>query len=116
MGLDVGDRWSQICALDQESGEVVEEGRVRTSAEALGRRSRGPRMRVVLEVGCQSPWIGDPDSRQGGYLALLGLLIEEGQAQRKRRKKSPKTFLTNGVSLPRRQVSAAFLITSAWVG
>ena len=57
VGLDVGDRWSQICVLDQESGEVVEEGRVRTGAEALGRRFRGARMRVVLEVGCQSPWI-----------------------------------------------------------
>lgn len=57
VGLDIGDRWSQICVLDQESGEVVEEGRVRTRAEALERRFRGPRMRVVLEVGCQSPWI-----------------------------------------------------------
>jgi transposase len=57
VGLDVGDRWSQICVLDQESGEVVEEGRVRTRAAALERRFRGPRMRVVLEVGCQSPWI-----------------------------------------------------------
>ncbi len=57
VGLDVGDRWSQVCVLDQESGEIVEEGRVRTSAEALERRFRGPRLRVVLEVGCQSPWI-----------------------------------------------------------
>ncbi len=57
VGVDVGDRWSQLCVLDEESGEVVEEGRVRTCAEALGRRFRGARMRVVLEVGCQSPWI-----------------------------------------------------------
>ena len=57
VGLDVGDRWSQLCVLGQESGEIVEEGRVRTRAEALSRRFRGPRMRVVLEVGCQSPWI-----------------------------------------------------------
>jgi transposase len=57
VGLDVGDRWSQICVLDQESGEVVEEGRVRTTRQALRRWFGGPRMRVVLEVGCQSPWI-----------------------------------------------------------
>lgn len=57
VGLDVGDRWSQICVLDQESGEVLEEGRVRTTAAAVERRFRGRRMRVVLEVGCQSPWI-----------------------------------------------------------
>ena len=57
VGLDLGDRWSQLCVLDQESGEVVEEGRVRTSREALARRFRGDRQRVVLEVGGQSPWI-----------------------------------------------------------
>ena len=57
VGLDIGDRWSQLCVLDQESGEVVEEGRVRTGGEALSQRFRGPRLRVVLEVGCQSPWI-----------------------------------------------------------
>ena len=57
VGLDVGDRWSQVCVLDQESGEIVEEGRVRTSREALSRRFHGARLRVVLEVGCQSPWI-----------------------------------------------------------
>jgi transposase len=57
VGLDLGDRWSQVCVLDQESGEIVEEGRVRTSAKALERRFRVPRVRVVLEVDCQSPWI-----------------------------------------------------------
>lgn len=57
VGLDVGDRWSQVCVVDQASGEILEEGRVRTSAEALKRRFRVPRQRVVLEVGCQSPWV-----------------------------------------------------------
>ena len=57
VGLDVGDRWSHCCELDERSGEIVEEGRVRTTAQALAQRFRGPRKRVVLEVGCQSPWI-----------------------------------------------------------
>lgn len=57
VGLDVGDRWSHVCELDEGSGEIVEEGRVRTTADALARRFAGPRKRVVLEVGCQSPWI-----------------------------------------------------------
>lgn len=57
VGLDIGDRWSQLCVLDQESGEVIEEGRVRTTSEALRGWFGGRRMRVVLEVGCQSPWI-----------------------------------------------------------
>lgn len=57
VGLDVGDRWSQCCELDEATGEVVEEGRIRTTAQALEQRFRGARKRVVLEVGCQSPWI-----------------------------------------------------------
>lgn len=57
VGLDVGDRWSHWCELDEETGKVVEEGRVRTTSDSLEQRFRGPRKRVVLEVGCQSPWI-----------------------------------------------------------
>lgn len=57
VGLDVGDRWSHFCVLDQESGEIVEAGRVRTTTPALQQRFSGSRMRIVLEVGPQSPWI-----------------------------------------------------------
>jgi transposase len=37
-GLDLGDRYSYLCLLDTQSGEVIEEGRVRTTPEALRRR------------------------------------------------------------------------------
>jgi len=57
VGLDLGDRWSYYCELDEETGEVIEEGRVRTTVQALEKRFRGAPKRVVLEVGCQSPWI-----------------------------------------------------------
>lgn len=58
VGLDVGDRYTFCCILDQGSGEVVEEGRVRTTREALRSRfGRQPRMRMALEVGPHSPWI-----------------------------------------------------------
>jgi transposase len=58
VGLDVGDRYTFFCLLDQASGEVVEEGRVRTTREALGSRfGHQERMRIVLEVGPHSPWI-----------------------------------------------------------
>lgn len=58
VGLDVGDRYTFVCVLEQDSGEVVEEGRVRTTREALRRRLGGPpRMRIALEVGPQSPWL-----------------------------------------------------------
>ena len=39
VGLDLGDRWSRYCVLDGK-GTVIEEDRVRTSAEALEQRLR----------------------------------------------------------------------------
>jgi len=30
-GLDLGDGYSYLCLIDQHSGEIVEEGRVRTT-------------------------------------------------------------------------------------
>ena len=57
VGLDLGDKFSQLCVLDG-SGEVVEESRVRTTSEALGKRfgEMAP-CRVALEVGTHSPWV-----------------------------------------------------------
>ena len=37
-GLDIGDKYSYLCLIDQESGEVMEEGRLRTTPEAFRRR------------------------------------------------------------------------------
>jgi len=37
-GLDLGDKYSYLCLIDQQSGEVIEEGRLRTTPEALRRR------------------------------------------------------------------------------
>jgi transposase len=58
LGLDLGDRYSHLCLLDQHSGEVVEEGRLRTSPEAFERRfaSEEP-MRIAIETGTHSPWV-----------------------------------------------------------
>lgn len=57
MGLDVGDRFVELCVLD-ESGSVVERGQVQTKLIALERRfSKELPMRVVLETGKHSPWI-----------------------------------------------------------
>jgi hypothetical protein len=33
VGLDLGDRYSYLCFLDTQSGEVIEEGRLRTTPE-----------------------------------------------------------------------------------
>jgi transposase len=57
VGLDVGDRYTQLCMLDT-AGEVVEEGRVRTTPEAMRLRFGAiPPARVVLEAGTHSLWL-----------------------------------------------------------
>jgi transposase len=57
-GLDLGDRYSYLCLLDTDGGEVIEEGRVRTTSEALRRRFASERpMRIAIEAGTHSPWV-----------------------------------------------------------
>jgi hypothetical protein len=34
-GLDLGDKYSHLCLIDIESGEIMEESRLRTNPEAL---------------------------------------------------------------------------------
>ena len=56
-GLDLGDKYSYLCLIDQQSGEVIEEGRLRTSPEAFERRFVSERpMRIAIEAGTHSPW------------------------------------------------------------
>ena len=56
-GLDLGDRNSWYCVLD-EAGQIQLEQRVRTSAKAL-REVFGAmaRSRIAVEIGTHSPWI-----------------------------------------------------------
>lgn len=57
MGLDLGDRYSHYCLLNEE-GEVVEEGRMQSTETALRRHFEGePRLRIALECGTHSPWV-----------------------------------------------------------
>jgi transposase len=58
-GLDLGDKYSYLCLIDTDSGEVIEEGRLRTTPEAFRRRfaSERPPMRIALETGTHSPWV-----------------------------------------------------------
>jgi transposase len=56
-GLDIGDKYSYLCLIDQQGGEVVEEGRLRTTPEAFRRRFSSERpMRIAIEAGTHSPW------------------------------------------------------------
>jgi transposase len=57
-GLDLGDKHSYLCLIDQQSGEVMEECRLRTTPEALRRSfaSEQP-LRIAIETGTHSPWV-----------------------------------------------------------
>jgi hypothetical protein len=57
IGLDLGDRNSWYCVLD-EVGHIQLEQRVRTSAKGLGEVFGAmPHSRIALETGTHSPWI-----------------------------------------------------------
>ncbi len=57
-GLDLGDKYSYLCLIDSEGGEVIEEGRLRTSPEALRRRFAPEQpLRIAIEAGTHSPWV-----------------------------------------------------------
>src|SRR3954453_124025 len=57
-GLDLGDKYSYLCLIDSQSGEVIEEGRLRTTPEAFRRRfaSEQRPLRIAIEAGTHSPW------------------------------------------------------------
>jgi transposase len=56
-GVDLGDKYSYLCLIDTDSGEVIEEGRLRTTPEAFERRFASERpMRIAIEAGTHSPW------------------------------------------------------------
>jgi len=57
-GLDIGDKYSYLCLIDSEDGQMIEEGRLRTTPEALRRRFASERpLRIAIEAGTHSPWV-----------------------------------------------------------
>jgi len=77
IGLDLGDRSSRYCLLD-EQGEVIEEGSLPTTRKGLDRVfGAAGRCRLAMEVGTHSPWV----SR---YLARLGYEVIVANARRVR--------------------------------
>jgi transposase len=57
-GLDLGDKYFYLCLVDTENGEVVEEGRLRTTPEFFRRRFASERpLRIAIEAGTHSPWV-----------------------------------------------------------
>ena len=65
LGLDMGDRYSHYCLLNQQ-GEVVEEGRMQSTESALRRHFEGePCLRIALECGTHSTWVSRMLTRLG---------------------------------------------------
>jgi len=57
IGLDLGDRWSFYCILD-EAGKILLEQKVPTTPEEMKQAfSKIPRSLIALETGTHSPWI-----------------------------------------------------------
>src|ERR1700732_1313490 len=57
IGLDLGDRWSFYCVLD-EAGEVLLEQKVATTPEAMKQAfAKIPRGLIAMETGIHSPWV-----------------------------------------------------------
>jgi len=54
IGIDLGDRYSYCCVL-RGDGQVLTEGRVRTTAEGLAKHFQNiPQTRIAMEVGTHS--------------------------------------------------------------
>jgi transposase len=57
VGLDLGDRSSFYCVLD-EAGDVLMEQRLSTTPKAIKEIFGAmPRSRIALETGTHSPWV-----------------------------------------------------------
>ena len=89
IGLDLGDRNSWHCVLD-EAGQMQVEQRVRTNAKALQEVFGGmPRSRVALETGTHSPWISRLLGELGHEVIVANarkvLLLERTPRTRRRR-------------------------------
>ncbi len=57
IGMDLGDKTSRYCVLNQD-GEVAGEGSVATTKKGITERFGGlGRARMAMEVGTHSPWV-----------------------------------------------------------
>ena len=70
IGIDLGNRYSNFAVLD-EAGELVEEGRLRSTPAVFHQQFAGrPQSRIAIEVGTHSPWV-DRILRVAGHEVLV---------------------------------------------
>jgi hypothetical protein len=115
IGFDLGDRSSFYCMLD-ESGDVILERKVSTTAKALAEAfAKMPRSRIAMEAGLHSPWVsrritrGNPSgllivAKVDGFPPDCGLSVADQWACGLR--STRKHRLPSQVSLPVRNRSS----------
>ena len=71
IGLDLGDRWSFYCVLD-EAGQVILEQKLPTTPEAM-KQTFGPIPRglIALETGTHSPWVASKLLTELGHEVIV---------------------------------------------
>ena len=85
VSIDVGDRHSHLCLLGTETGEVIEESKIRTNLEAFKRYfSKVERMRVTIGAGNHFLWTSRLLKCLGPEVLVantrkLRLICDEGQ-------------------------------------
>src|SRR3990172_10646667 len=88
MGWDVGDKFTDVCALGSDEA-ILEEVRVRTSKHSLDKMlERYPDALVVLEVGVHSRWISDL-VRERGHRVIVANARQVQLIHRPPRPESP---------------------------
>src|SRR3974377_1563609 len=85
IGLDLGDKSSRYCVLN-ERAEIVGEGSVGTTRKGMVEKFQGlPSCRVALEVGTHSPWVSRLLAELGHEVlvanARQGKLISESRGK-----------------------------------
>jgi transposase len=85
IGVDVGDRFSQVCEVSG-AGEEVQSTKIPTTPAQLTRYFAGrARCRVVLEVGTHSPWITRLVTELGHEVLVANPSHLYGQRRRRKR-------------------------------
>ena len=90
IGIDLGDKKSQVCVVDG-AGEIVQEGAVRMRREAwVVFLKKYPGARVAMEVGTHSPWLSRFITDLGHEVFVANPSAVNGGRRRRRRKRNDK--------------------------
>jgi transposase len=83
VGLDLGDRYSFYCMLNQD-GEVFEEGRIATTKEAMAKHfEKETGWRIAMESGTSSPWISRMLKGYGHHVVVANAARVAAMAEKK---------------------------------